>query len=595
MKNLLAQLAAHDIKLWLKEGRLNVSAPPGVLTPELRSQLAAHKAEILAFLHQQQALQPIGRSEQQGPAPLSYAQQRLWFLAQLETTGITYHLATLLHLRGQLVIAALEASLSALVARHEILRTTYTVVDGLPMQCIGAPQPVTIIQVDLTALPTAQQLPAVLARIEQEQSRGFDLVRGPLWRFVLFHLDTAQTMLAIIMHHLITDEWSTSVLVREVSALYRGFVTGQPADLPPLPIQYADYAIWQREQLATPRQQQQLAAWCQQFQDVPAILALPTDQPRPVTPTLGAASVGFALDALLTARLKAISQAAGTTLYTTLLAAFAVLLARYSQQEELVIGSPAANRERQEVEPLIGFFVNTMALRITLAGNPSFRTLLADVRQRVLDAVGNLNLPFEQLVEALQPDRHLNLNPLFQAMFVWQNGLTESLELPDLTIERVALPTITLPVDLLLIMSEEEQTRAGHSTLSGWLCYSTDLFSAATVARMADHFQHLLYALLQQPDVAVRRLPLLPLHEQQRLLVDWNGVANETITRRCLHHLFEEQVVRTPRQRPSAMARKPCVMLSSISMRINWPTRCWHKGLGSVRGLRSVLNGRRPC
>ena len=265
-------------------------------------------------------------------------------------------------------------------------------------------------------------------------------------------------MLAIVMHHLITDEWSTSVLVSEVSALYRGFVTDQPADLPPLPIQYADYAIWQREQLATPRQQQQLAAWCQHLRDAPTTLPLPNDRRadsnyiRQTHVEPHASAVTFSLDAALTTRLKGLAQSAGTTLYTTLLAAFALLLARYSQQDDLVIGSPVANRERSELEPLIGFFVNTVPLRITLNGNPTFDRLLGTVRQRVLDGFAHAHIPLEQIVETLQPDRRLHHNPLFQTMFVWQNGLTETLDLPGLTVERLPLPITDLPTDLLLAL-----------------------------------------------------------------------------------------------------------------------------------------------
>jgi amino acid adenylation domain-containing protein len=570
VNDFLTHLATLDIKLKLEGGRLTVNAPPGVLTPALREQLSARKEELLALLHDQAALRPIPRratteTRRQGDketgrqdeslslsisqslhAPLSYAQQRLWFLAQLASSDATYHLATLLHLCGPLVIDALQASLTALVARHEILRTTYAVVDGVPVQQIGAPQPVTITPVDLTATPPEQQLPQVHERIQQEQAQGFDLVHGPLWRFVLFHLAADSTMLAIIMHHLITDEWSTGVLVREVSALYRSFVTGQPAELPPLPIQYADYAIWQREQLATPRQQQQLAAWCQQLRDAPTTLPLPNDlqtasdhvqqdhaEPR-------ASAVTFSLDAHLTARLKELAQSAGTTLYTTLLAAFALLLARYSQQDDLVIGSPVANRERSEVDPLIGFFVNTVPLRITLKGNPTFQSLLGTVRQRVLDGFAHAHIPLEQVVETLQPDRRLHHNPLFQTMFVWQNGLAETLDLPGLTVERLPLPITDLPVDLLLALSEEDDT------VLGWWRYNTARFSAAFMQQMVTHFQQLLIHLVQQPAAPLHTLPLLTPAEQQQMLIEWNGSPDATLQPACLHHLFEAQAARTP-------------------------------------------------
>ncbi len=540
IQQVVTKLHQLDIKLSLRAGKLHVNAPQGVLTPELRTDLANRKGELLAFLQQQLTLQPIRRADHQGAAPLSSAQQRLWFLAQLQTTGTTYHLATLLQLTGELRIDALEASLRAVVARHEILRTTYAVVDGLPVQCVGTDTPVTIAQVDLAAVPADQRQEQVFARTAAEQARHFDLATGPLWRFLLFRLDTDHYLLAIIMHHLITDEWSTNVLVREISHFYTGFVTGAPTPLPPLLIQYADYATWQREQLTSAPWQAQLQALCAGLADATPIIQLPLDYGRPVAPTLGAATVPFVLDAELTAQLKTVAQAGGTTLYTTLLAAYAALLARYSGQHDLVIGSPVANRERQELEGLIGFLVNTLALRITLADKPSFRTLLAQVRGRVLDGVANLNIPFEQLVEALQPDRHLNLNPLFQTMFVWQNALREVLELPDLQVELVELPITSLPVDLLLAMREAD------GQLLGQLRYSTDLFTAQTAGTMVAHFQTLLAALVCQPDQPIATLPLYAPARQQQLLAAAQGPVCATLPATPLHELFAAQVLRTP-------------------------------------------------
>ncbi len=551
IQQLITKLYQLDVKLALQEGKLTVSAPAGLLTADLRAELATHKTALVAFLEEQQTrIQPIPRADYQAQAPLSFAQQRLWFLEQIETTGTTYHLATLLQLTGTLRLDALQQSLSAVVARHEILRTTYAVVDGVPMQCIAEAPPVTIAQIDYRALPLDEKLPQAIARIQAEQSRRFDLTVGPLWRFLLFRLGAQPVqehpaheerwLFAIILHHLITDEWSTNLFVREVSAFYGSFVRGEPANLPPLPIQYADYARWQRQQEATPQWQAQLAAWREQLHGAPPLIQLPLDYPRPVLPTLDAATVLLRLDQALTAQLKALAQESGTTLYTTLLTAFALLLARYSQQRDLLIGSPVANRERAELEPLIGFLVNTLVQRIEVAEGHSFRSLLTAVRHRVLDNVANLTIPFERLVELMQPERHLNLNPLFQVMFVWQTDLHEVLELPGLMVELIDLPIRSLPVDLLLAMIEY------NGEIIGRLRYSTDLFTEATAQEMAAHLQTLLATVVADPDQPLDRLPFYGGVGQQQLLAAGTGASEPELVTQTLHELFEAQVARDP-------------------------------------------------
>jgi len=538
-QQLITKLHALDIKLAAQGGKLQIHAPHGVLTPELRAELAARKADLLEFFathQQQQPILPVAGTQ----APLAYAQRRLWFLEQLGTTGATYHLATLLRLDGQLQVAALMASLEAIVARHASLRTTYTLVDGEPVQQIAPTMPVMLTAVDLTSLPVAEQEAAVLHQTQATQQLRFDLQQGPLWRFLLFELGEQRWMLAIIMHHLITDEWSTAVLVREVSHFYTGFVTGQPTPLPPLPIQYADYATWQRQQLATPQWQTQLGRVCRTLAAAPQQLALPFDYARPAAPTLAAAAIPFVIEPRLTARVKALAHSCGTTLYATGLALYALLLARYSGQHDLVIGSPVANRERQELEPLIGFLVNTVALRMQVTDTPSFRTLLAAVRAQVLDSVATANIPFEQVVETLQPERHLNRNPLFQTMFVWQHQLHEGLELPALTVELVPLPIPNLPVDLLLTMREEADQ------LVGQLHYSTDLFTAATIEQMVEHLYSLLAAVVAQPDHPVATLPLYQGAALQQRLAEWRGPVRPDLLTTPLHELFEQQAARTP-------------------------------------------------
>lgn len=560
-QQLITKLHALDVKLAVQAGKLQIHAPHGVLTPALRAELAERKADLLDFFASRQQYQPIPpvAGEQ---APLSYAQQRLWFLEQLGTTGATYHLATLLRLHGQLQLEALTASLEAIVARHASLRTTYALVDGEPVQRIAPTMPVTLTQIDLMGLPAMEQEAEVLRQTQSDQQQRFDLQQGPLWRFLLFNLGEQRWMLAIIMHHLITDEWSTGVLVREVSHFYTGFVTGQPTPLPPLPIQYADYARWQRQQAATPHWQTELARVCRTLTDAPQQLALPFDYARPAAPSLDAAAVAFVIEPGLTARFKALAHSSGATLYTTGLALYAFLLARYSGQRDLVIGSPVANRERQELEPLIGFLVNTVALRIQLRDNPSFRTLLATVRTLVLDSVATVNIPFEQVVEALQPERRLNRNPLFQTMFVWQHQLHDGLQLPALTVELVPLPIPNLPVDLLLTLREE----AG--SLLGQLHYSTDLFSAATIQQLVDHLQTLLAAVVAQPDQPVASLPLYQGVALQQRLAAWAGPARADLLTTPLHTLFEQQAARTPAA-PAIYAQEQQLSYGALNAQAN--------------------------
>ncbi|NJK50969.1 AMP-binding protein, partial [Candidatus Gracilibacteria bacterium] len=478
------------------------------------------------------AIEPVARTS---VLPLSFAQTRLWFLEQLEGETAAYNMSGALRLSGSLDLPTLEQAIQEIERRHEILRTYYPMVEGTPMQAIASHPSLTLHAIDLQHLPAQEQLAEVQRLASIEAQTPFNLEKAPLLRIKLLRLDRTEQILLLTMHHIISDGWSLGILMRELSVLYGAFKSGNPSPLPPLPIQYADFAVWQRQWLSS-NLERQLSYWKQQLKDAPPILELPTDRPRPPVQSFRGRNLSFALDKELTSSLLALSQRSQVTLFMTLLAAFAVLLSRYTQQEDLVIGSPIANRHHQELESLIGFFVNILALRLDLKDNLSFQDFLGQVRQTTLEAYTHQDLPFEQLVEELQPERTLSHSPLFQVMFALQNAPTKTLELPGLSLTPLKTETVRVRYDLVLSMEESEQG------LKGSWEYNSDLFESATISRMAEHFQTLLAAIASAPEQPIYKLPLLTQSEQQLL----EKPLLEYETRQCLHQLFEEQVERSP-------------------------------------------------
>ncbi|CAG0927432.1 partial arthrofactin-type cyclic lipopeptide synthetase C, partial [Thermoflexales bacterium] len=472
--------------------------------------------------------------------PLSFAQERLWFLDQLEPGNVAYNIPVAVRLQGRLDIAALEHSLSAIVQRHEILRTTFALHEEQPIQVIAPAEPVRLQQMDLADLPQTEREGQARQVIAEDVQRSFDLTHGPLLRALLLGLNEQEHILLLNLHHIIYDGWSMGVLLPELTTLYRAFCTGQPAALPELPIQYADYAIWQRQWLSGDTLAQQLAYWQQQFSGEIPTLDLPTDRPRPPIQTFHGATHSFQVAPRLTQQLLTLSHEAGATLFMTLLAAFQTLLHRYTGQTDLVIGTPIANRTRLEAEVLIGFFVNTLALRVDLQGNPSFRELVARVREVTLGAYAHQDLPFDRLVDELHVPRDLSRTPLFQVMFALQNAPLAAIELPDLRLQLLEAEGTTAKFELSLFMIE---TADG---LSGLFEYNTDLFEPATVQRMTDHLLTLLTSLAQQPEARLSDLALLTAAEHQRLLREWNDTRLSYPIDQCLPDLFEAQVARTP-------------------------------------------------
>ncbi|MEH2230338.1 MAG: non-ribosomal peptide synthase/polyketide synthase [Nostoc sp.] len=502
----------------------------------------AQLAHLIGELQQQELeiiVPPILPRAENAELSLSYAQQRLWFLDQLQPNSALYNIPIALRLAGTLNVVALEESLREIIHRHEALRTNFVTVDGKASQVIQTQTNWTVSVIELQHLPTSEQEKASQQLAQQQALLPFDLKNASLLRATLIVLSETEHLLLVCMHHIVSDEWSMGVFVQELAVLYNAYSQGQPSSLTPLPIQYADFAIWQRQWLQGDVLQSQLSYWQQQLKDAPALLSLPTDRPRPAVQTFAGAYQEFALSEELTTNLTQLSQQQGCTLFMTLLAAFDTLLYRYTGQSDILVGTPIANRNRSEVEGLIGFFVNTLVMRTDLSGNPSFSELLTRVREMALSAYAHQDLPFEMLVEALQPERNLSHTPLFQVAFLFQNAPISQVELTGLTISDLPTENVTAKFDLTLAIGN---TATGFA---GVLEYNTDLFDSTTIERMADHFVTLLSAIVANPQERISQLPLLTAVEQQ-LLFDWNDTGVDYPSDKCIHQLFEEQAKRTP-------------------------------------------------
>jgi amino acid adenylation domain-containing protein len=482
----------------------------------------------------------IPRRLDDGPCPLSFAQQRLWFLHQLAPESPLHNLAFAVRLQGPLDRPTLQQALDALVDRHHALRTTFAFHDGAPVQLIAPPRPAPLAVLDLQTEPPATRDSALQHHLADQARRLFDLTQDLLLRAVIVHLAPDEGVLLLVTHHIAADGWSLGILFDELAALYEAFAHGHPSPLPPLPLQYADYAVWQRQVLTGPALAAQRAYWTQQLAGAPTLLELPADRPRPAVQSYRGAQLSFTLPTPLTRELNALSRREDVTVFMALLAAFQTLLHRLSGQTDIVVASPIAGRIRRELEPLVGVFVNTLALRTSLADDPSFRTLLARVRHVTLGAFDHPELPFELLVEELHPQRSLGHAPLAQVMFVLQNTAPVSLSLPGLTATPVATDTGASEFDLALFL------RDTPDGLRGVWQYNSDLFDAPTIARLAGHFRTLLHGIVAAPDQPLSVLPLLTAAERHQLLVEWNATQADYPHDLCLHHLVEAQVARTP-------------------------------------------------
>jgi amino acid adenylation domain-containing protein len=476
-------------------------------------------------------------------APLSFAQQRLWFLDQLEPESAVYNIAKAIRMDGALNVEALQKALDAIVARHEILRTTITAVNGNPLQVVVESGSVQLCMVDLSAKSDPRRQVDVRRILEAEARRPFNLASHLMLRATLLRLGKDEHVLLLTTHHIASDGWSSRILLKELLTLYSAFSVGNPCPLPDLPIQYADYAVWQRQWLQGEVLERQVSYWKKRLEGV-STLQLTSDRPRPAIQSFRGARQSFSLTKELTKALKKLSQRAEATLFMTLLAAFKTLLFRYTRENDISVGIPVANRTWPETENLIGFFVNSLVLRSDLSGNPMFLELLNRMREISLGAYAHQDLPFERLVEELQPERSLSRTPLFQVMFGFQNVQPQTLDLPGLTLSPIEIDTGTAKFDLFLSMAAE------GDSLRGSLEYNTDLFEDSTICRMQGHFLTLLEGITVDPGQRLSDLPILTDRETHQLLVEWNSTKREYPRDKYVHQLFEAQVD----QRPDASA-----------------------------------------
>ncbi|RKH50279.1 non-ribosomal peptide synthetase [Corallococcus llansteffanensis] len=481
---------------------------------------------------------PIVAVSHEGPLPLSFAQQRLWFLARLDPEGSAYNVPFFLRLEGPLDVAALEGALDALVQRHEALRTTFSEEHGQPVQRVSAHQPLTLVLETVEEVDAALREKALRQRAEAEVRKPFDLEQGPLVRATLVRTAPDRHGLLLVMHHIVCDFWSIDILVRELKTLYSARLRNEPTALPELPVQYPDFAHWQRQVMQGETLESQRSWWKQQLEGAPLALELPTDRPRPAVQSFKGLQLPRPLPASLPAAIQTLARDAGVTPFMLLLAGFHALLARHSGQDDLVIGTPIAGRGRREVENLIGFFTNTLALRVDASGAESFRALLGRVREACLGAYAHQDMPFEQLVDALVPGRDLSRSPLFQVMFVFQNGAAPW-ELPGVSVDFIAFEPGMAKFDLTLFVRE---TPEGWSSV--WE-YNTALFDEATVVRFADHYTRLLEGALAAPDAPLATLPLLS-DAEQRKLAEWTLQQVPYPAVSSVHAFFEATATRTP-------------------------------------------------
>ncbi|VEP13357.1 Amino acid adenylation protein (modular protein) [Hyella patelloides LEGE 07179] len=484
-------------------------------------------------------LPPIQPRNQTSQIPLSYAQERLWFLEQLEGQSDRYVMPKCMRICGDLDINALHHSLSEIVRRHKVLRTSFKSEDGRPIQIINPEATINMNLVDLQQLEAREREIVLYQHIQQEYTTPFNLEKAPLIRCSLLKLDAKEHALLIAIHHIVYDGWSDNIFNQELLSLYQAFAQGEPSPLRELPIQYADFTLWQKQFLNTSVLENQLNYWKQQLDAAPDLLQLPIDRSRPAVQTYRGAIQDFSLNTDLTQKLKTLARKTGTTLFMILYAALATLLYRYSGQSDILISTLIANRNHGKIEELIGFFQNILILRTLFEDNPTFENLLMQVKETTLKAYENQDVPFEQVVKALQPQRSLSYPPLLQVMLILENMPMDKLELPSTTLSPLYGEHKIAVLDLTLFITEIEQK------LECKWEYNTDLFDGSTIERMATHYQNLLSAIVENYSMKVSELPLLSEAEQYQLSVEWNDTNNLYSRAKCIHQLFEEQVKKT--------------------------------------------------
>ncbi|HEX5883311.1 MAG TPA: condensation domain-containing protein, partial [Pyrinomonadaceae bacterium] len=473
------------------------------------------------------------------PAPLSFAQERLWFLYQLEPESTAYNVCLPLRMTGRLNVAALSQSLNEAVRRHESLRTTFLEVDGKPVQHVSPVRSFDLPLVDLTKLSDSTRQDVVRRLVREYNARRFDLAEGPLFQATLFRVGNEEHVLLVLLHHIVVDEWSKQLLAREVGQIQQSFDRGEASSLPELPIQYADFAHWHRQYLREEVIERELSYWRTQLEDSPAMLNLPVDRPRPPVMTYAGDALPIVVPQALTAKLRELTRVEGTSLFTTLLASFQMLLAQYTGQNDIVVATPVAGRRSLETEALIGFFVNTLLIRTRLSGNPPLREVIKSVRETVLEAQTHDDLPFEKLVEELHPERSLSHGPLFEVMFVYSSKPDKMMDVQDISTSTLEMLSGTEKFGLTFEITE------GFDELNCLLSYRTDLFDRSTIERIARHWQHLLETMVADPDRLLSNVELLDRDERAQILTAWNDTAVSWPDVSFLT-LFDKQVDLTP-------------------------------------------------
>ncbi|AUT02008.1 non-ribosomal peptide synthetase [Nostoc sp. CENA543] len=576
LEQLLSELRQRDVKLWLEGDRLRYRAAKDSLTPELLAELKAQKSEIINFLRQITTvatanIPPIVPCERNGNLLLSFGQQRLWFLHQFEPDSSSNNMPVVVRFTGNLNVTILEASLKEVVRRHEVLRTTFPAVDGKPVAVVTSEVSLTLPIVDLRQVPEEQREAEAFRLATDEAHRPFDLANGPILRVLLLRLREQEHLLVWNMHAIVCDGASSDVFYQDFTTIYKALAEGKTSPLPPLPVQYADFAHWQHQWLQGEVLQSQVHYWQQKLAGSLPIIQLPYDHPRPSNvQTYRGDRAARLLPKTLNYALTDLSQKWGVTLFMTLLTVFELLLYRYSGQEDLLISFASVGRGQVETERLIGFFSNTLVLRSNLAGNPTFRELLDRVRKDCLEAYAHQDLPFERLIEELKPEqRNRNSSSLFQVKFSlnppWSNGRgMASVQLPDLNMTSLFgyIYHGKTKYDLILVLREQD------NGLGMVFDYNADMFEVSTIERMLGHFQSLLEGIVANPDCPILELPLLTKAEQHQLLVDWNHTKTADIKDIAIHQLFEVQAECTP-DRIAAIAQHGQLTYQQLNQRAN--------------------------
>ncbi|WP_332728251.1 amino acid adenylation domain-containing protein [Pseudomonas sp. ESBL9] len=546
INEVMSLVAKKGIRLSLKDDSLVYMAPKGALSEDIKKLVIDNKKEIIALLKSQQAaiLQPslrITKREDSSPCPLSFAQQRLWLLNQINNGSAHYNMPSALKLSGAINFEALNRTFITILERHESLRTCFAVHDEDQLCQVICPAPnFSVTLRDISSYEEGKRQTLIAELMSEEANRPFNLSSDLLLRATLIKQTENEHILLITMHHIASDAWSTPILIREFSALYAAYIRGQENPLEPLAIQYADYAVWQRNLLHGNVLEEQLSYWEEQLADLPVTHSVPLDRPRPSAASFSGKVYSSRLSALMSVQLKSLCRSHGATLFMGLHAAFSAFLSRYSNEHDIVIGTPIANREQSEISGLIGFFVNTLVLRSHLSNQPSLAELIKQSKGTLLDAYSHQQVPFEKIVERLQPERSLSHGTLFQIMLVLQNIEQSTLHLPGLNLSFVDQPDTSAKYDLTLKASESTK-----GLLFDWQ-YNSDLFDAGTVERMAHHFNTLLTNMLASPDASVFSANILSDAQRHQVLVEWNDTAASFPQGKLVHELFEAEVLKHP-------------------------------------------------